>query len=226
MKKSNALETIIKSTVNKTESRPALKSVALTKDGSLYATDSHVAIHVSDYHKLPIKETVTFDPIAYQFTKNVRYPEIAQLFGGTSNEPHNELEIKLADLKTILPMLKAYSKASSTELVKLETTDNDGMLTVSIESNKSDNVISKQAISAKVIGGNLFQASYSYFTPTHLYQLLNPLIYRNSNNDSITYYQQHNELCPALFKINQRTDSSCEHEKLQFEYLIAPVKKL
>ena len=76
--KNNQLTKHLKKAVSKFSTRPILQCINYSKDGNLYATDSHVAVKISEFHSNPTDFTLNIFTMSPEDCTN--YPDVGKLF--------------------------------------------------------------------------------------------------------------------------------------------------
>ena len=100
----NKLHQHLKKIVCQHAARPNLQCVQYHEDGSLRATDSHVAVWIKDFHN--IGQTLIQDVRTLEF-KELSYPDLDNNFA--KDNYSNKLKISLSVLKRVLTALKEGS---------------------------------------------------------------------------------------------------------------------
>ena len=86
------------------DSRPILKGICYDSDGSLVATNSHIAIQVKGVHSF--KETMVIDPRSLEQIEGA-YPNINRLI---PTEGDWRLHLLLSEMKQLYDMVKTFRK--------------------------------------------------------------------------------------------------------------------
>lgn len=120
--KDNQLTKHLKKAVSKFSTRPMLQCINYSNDGNLYATDSHVAVKVSEFHSNPTDFILN---IFTMMPEDGKYPEVGKFF-----EFENiscEINVHIGTLlKSVRPFM---TKTSFSNLIKMDIKNKAVVLT-------------------------------------------------------------------------------------------------
>lgn len=103
----------LKKVVSNFDSRPLLQCVQYHKDGSLYATDSHVAVRVSDFHDGQNEFLLKLQTM--EIIDATHYPDVGRLIKVETINCEVEVHIGLF-IKAIKPFIDKNSFVSSVKM--------------------------------------------------------------------------------------------------------------
>lgn len=102
----NKLARAFKAVASTKDGRPALQCLNFAKDGSVNATDSHVAIRIEHFHEL--KEVFNFN-LLYFRPDTCDYPDVARLIPGDKDFVEASFSMAGDDLKNLARFLKSQA---------------------------------------------------------------------------------------------------------------------
>ena len=157
--KKNTLMRDLKGFIDTKESRPVLSCLHFDKDGSITATDSHVLVHVSNWHHLNKDFNLN---LLYMTEDTSRYPDISRIMAADAGVV--EYTIAGAGLAEVVQWVKGNKAGGKDNPIKI-TLDNEIMKFSS-------------AVSSITVAGTLDSGSHMEETladPKYLYNVLNIL---------------------------------------------------
>lgn len=120
--KNNQLTKHLKKAVSTFSNRPILQCVNYSRDGNLYATNSHVAVKVSEFHNNPTDFTLN---IFTMRPEDGAYPDVAKLFELANVSCEINVHI-LTLLKSARPFM---DKTSFSNVIKMDVKNKSVVLT-------------------------------------------------------------------------------------------------
>jgi len=109
----NKLMNHFKKVISNMDSRPVLQCVNYNKDGAIYATDSHVAIKISDFHNN--EGSFNFNLLTMEIN-DLTYPEVERNFEMTDIKAEINVDIDLLT-KALKPFLISTIHTNCVDLI-------------------------------------------------------------------------------------------------------------